>query len=217
MGGYCITFLLIAILWGSGRAMVEPRKFALLGIFSAIMIIAMTVEIPPFSYHFNLSVVTGVILGPKLSVLAALIVNLVLSLVGHGGITVVGLNTLTLSIEMIVGYSVFRLLCSRIRYPGRIGFISAVVGLASGTSFTYAVIALGKPWIDRMLVTVEQTDVDFAVKGAQLDMGRLALIVFGLGSVGWILEGIISGAMLSYLSKVYPDLVDGDTTVSKTE
>jgi cobalt/nickel transport system permease protein len=37
------------------------------------------------------------------------VVNVILALFGHGGITVIGLNTLTLSVEGILAYFFFRL------------------------------------------------------------------------------------------------------------
>ncbi|HEY3297711.1 MAG TPA: energy-coupling factor ABC transporter permease, partial [Armatimonadota bacterium] len=109
MLGYLAAALSIGTMWRWGRVKEEPRRFSLLGIFSAIMILVMMIEIPPVSYHFNLSIVAGIVLGPQLSILAALIVNVILSLIGHGGITVVGVNTLVLSSEMLAGYYLFRL------------------------------------------------------------------------------------------------------------
>ncbi len=110
LGGYAATVLALALLWRGGKATAEPRQFALLGIFAALMVLAMTFEVPPLSYHLNLTVVAGVVLGPRLSILAAFLANTLLAAMGHGGVTVVGLNTLVLSAEMLAGYAAFRLL-----------------------------------------------------------------------------------------------------------
>ena len=207
--GYLLTFLLIGALWRGGKATAEPRRFALLGIFAAMMVLVASIEIPPFSYHFNLSVVTGIILGPRLSVLAALMVNVILSLIGHGGITVIGLNTLVLSTEMIAGYLVFRLL-SRVHLAlTRSTFIATVIGLAIGTSVGFGTIALGSPWIDRALRAGVGEEFAHGIEGPSLNLARLAIIMFGVGAVGWIVEAILSAAVLSYLSKVYPDILRG--------
>jgi cobalt/nickel transport system permease protein len=132
ISGYAVTALLVAILWRGGTATAQPREFAGLGIFAAIMILAMLIEIPPFGFHFNLSVITGIILAPRRSVIAAFIVNLMLALAGHGGITVAGLNTLVLMVEMTAGYYAFGFLRSRMHIYGA-GFAATVVGLACGT------------------------------------------------------------------------------------
>lgn len=210
LSGYAVTAFLIAALWRWGKATADPRRFALLGIFAAIMIIIMTIEVPPFSYHFNLSVVTGIILGPQLSVLAALMVNVILALVGHGGITVVGLNALVLSTEMIAGYYAFRLL-SRLKLSvGKSTFAATIIGLAVGTAAGYGIIVLGSPWIDRVLRAASLRpgeELGPGIEGASLDLTRLAILMFGIGAIGWLLEALLSAAILSYLNRIYPGLI----------
>ena len=205
--GYLAAFLLIGALWRGGKATAEPRRFALLGIFAAMMILVAMIEAPPFSYHFNLSVVTGIILGPRLSALAALMVNMILSLIGHGGITVVGLNTLVLSTEMIAGYYAFRLLTRMHFGLTKGGFLATLVGLAIGTSAGFGIIALGSPWIDRALRAGVAEELGPGIEGPYLSLTRLAIIMFGVGAVGWIVEAILSAAILGYLSKVYPGIL----------
>ncbi len=61
----------------------------------------------------NLTVIAGVLLGPVLSVIAAFIVEVVLAMLGHGGVTVLGLNTLMISAEMVLGWALFRALVAR--------------------------------------------------------------------------------------------------------
>jgi hypothetical protein len=67
----------------------------LLGIVAALMIVGMSAEIVPIAYHVNLSVIGGILLGPALSAIAAFIVVIVLAMLGHGGVTVIGLNALS--------------------------------------------------------------------------------------------------------------------------
>jgi len=210
LSGYLLTAVVMAILWRGGRATDDPRRFALMGIFGAMMILVMMIEIPPFSFHFNLSVVTGILLGPELSVLVALVVNLILSLLGHGGITVVGLNTLVLSTEMLAGYYVFRLLTRARMGLSAAGFIATFIGLALGTGAAYGIIVAGSPWIDHMLQTaaiVPGEELPPGVEGAHLNLVRLAVLMFGIGAVGYVFEGILSTAILRYIGKVYPELV----------
>lgn len=208
LSGYAVAILLIAVLWRGGRTTAEPQRFALLGIFAAMIILVAMIEIPPFAFHFNLSVVTGIILGPRLAVLAALIVNLILALIGHGGITVIGLNTFILSTEMIAGYYVFRLLSRVIRIrAGKSGFVATVAGLACGTALAYGVLALGSPWIDRSLQSAAGEELGPGIAGPHLSLVRLAVIMFGIGAVGWVAEAVLSAAILGYLERIYPGLV----------
>ena len=66
------------------RARVVPRIATL----SALMLLAMGLPIPVLGYHLNLTVLTGMIAGPAEGFIAALVVNLILALTAHGGITV---------------------------------------------------------------------------------------------------------------------------------
>ena len=94
------------------RSMDKKKKIPLLGAISAAMIVAMSLEILPIAYHINLSVVAGILLGPALGFVAAFIVNLMLALMGHGGVSVIGLNTILLGLEAVLGHTFFSLLKS---------------------------------------------------------------------------------------------------------
>ncbi len=120
------------------------RKVPLLAVVSALMLVAMSSEIVPIAYHINLTVVGGVLLGPALSVIAAFIVEVVLAMLGHGGVTVLGLNTLLISVEMIVGWALFRLLVRWLGQarPGLSAALATVVTLALTTTMLVGIVAL---------------------------------------------------------------------------
>jgi len=174
------------------------------------MVLVMLLEVPPFGAHCNLSVVSGIVLGPQLAVPAALVVNLILALIGHGGVTVVGLNSLVLSSEMLVGQYAFRGLTRARMGTVPAVFIATVVGLGTGTAMTYGAIAVAAPWIDRALQsagTGPGAEVELeAVSGAHLDLARLALIMFGVGLIGWVVEGLLSCFVVTYLKRAFPRL-----------
>ena len=226
LSGYAVAALMIALLW-RGRV-ADTKRFALLGMFSALMILVMSIEIPP--YHMNLSVVTGIVLGPALAIVASFIVNLFLAFVGHGGITVVGLNTLVIAVEMLAGYGIFRGL-QRLRLSLPVaGFLAVVLGLALGSAASLGIVALGAPAIDQKLqqdavdgraqVAHVMADVEArtghpreheiieqATSAGRLDLRRMAMLMFGVGLIGWVLEGILSAAILVALARVFPQLV----------
>lgn len=41
----------------------------------------------------------------------------------------------------------------------------------------------------------------------RFSVGRFAIIVYGLGVLGWLLESVITGAALAFVYKVRPDLI----------
>lgn len=223
---YLIVILLIALFGLRKSAKPDPKRFALLGIIAALMILVMSIELPLVPYHVNLSVVGGIVLGPGLGLIAVFIVNLFLSMVGHGGITTVGLNTLVMAIEMLVGYGVFRGLL-RLRAPLALAaFLAVVIGLGCGTTASYGVIYAGAPAINQTLArsthdehaTVghreaagghhhEHETLEQAATGGRLNLTRLAVLMFGLGAIGWVLEGLLSAVVLGTLNRIYPDLL----------
>ena len=108
VSGFVVMVLIGAVLFRSIRKEEVSRRLPLLGMMAAVMVLGASVEIVPIAYHVNLTVISGILLGPSLIFLATLVVNVILAMFGHGGITVLGLNTLILSMEGILGYYLFR-------------------------------------------------------------------------------------------------------------
>lgn len=120
------------------------RKVPLVGIVAALMIVGMSSEIVPIAYHVNLSVIGGILLGPVLSAIAAFIVVAVLAMLGHGGVTVLGLNALVIGAEMVLGWALFRAIVRAVGQP------RAAVGAGLATVLTLAVtttLVVGVVWL----------------------------------------------------------------------
>ncbi|MHB8174286.1 MAG: energy-coupling factor ABC transporter permease, partial [Nitrospirota bacterium] len=66
--GYIIAAAAVALSLFMVRKMDLKKKVPLLGMMSAMMLVGMSLEIAPIAYHVNLSVITGVILGPWLAI-----------------------------------------------------------------------------------------------------------------------------------------------------
>ncbi|MCL2331925.1 MAG: energy-coupling factor ABC transporter permease [Actinomycetia bacterium] len=220
-----ITGWLVCALWVSLVCVVGKqrwdlrRKVPLVAMASALMILAMTFEIVPLDYHLSLSVIAGIILGPFLAPLAALISEIFLALLGHGGVTVIGLNTLILSAEMIAGWALFRSLHA---LAGRLlheraglrvavsGVIACALALALATSLTVSVVALAGP----RLAQQRSSDVSASHESEQLSLTTFIAVVFTLGPIGWALESTVTAVALVYLHRLRPGLIAGRTDVT---
>jgi len=182
------------------RGMNMARKIPLLGVVSAAMLVVMSLEILPIFYHINLSVVAGILLGPALGFLAAFIANLILAFMGHGGITVIGLNTLLLGSEAVLGHTLFHLLK---RLP--VFWRSATATVLTLFMTTMALIGI---------VAVSHIDPELLSHGAehghtgQVSVRTFAIMVVSLGVIGWTIEAAITGAVVRFISQVKPDLLD---------
>lgn len=145
--GWAISFLGVALSAYLLRNR-SDRSVPLLGVMAAMMLVGMSTEIVPIAYHINLSVLAGIILGPAFAFPTALIVDLILALFGHGGITVVGLNTLVISSEMILGWLAYRALLSLFLRIARKSAPAFASGIAVGLSlFISTLLLIGIVWV----------------------------------------------------------------------
>lgn len=227
--GWLATFALVALASRRASALDLRRRIPLVGAMGALMLVAMSSEIVPIAYHVNLTVVAGAILGPWLSIITALVVDTVLALLGHGGVTVIGLNTLVISAEMIVGWAVFRALLLAIgrKRAGLAAGVATVVALALSTTLLVGIVALGGGGAaaSRESGALDPSTLRFSnplssgifsnaivlpekpAAGKPLSLARFAAMVYTLGAIGWVIEALISAAIVSYVARVRPGLL----------
>ena len=185
------------------RGMDMAKKIPLLGAVCAVMLVAMSLEILPLAYHINLSVVAGILLGPALGFLAAFIANLMLALMGHGGITVIGLNTLLLGSEAVLGHTLFYLFKNRLS----VFWSAATATVLTLFMTTLALISIVAISHIRPELMSHGDEHGFLHKG-QVSVQTFAIMVVSLGSIGWIIEAAITGAVVRFISQVKPGLLD---------
>lgn len=217
--GWVCTALILAFCIYRVRRIELTRKVPLIGIVSALMIVCMTLPIIPFAYHVNLSVVAGIILGPALAFISIFIVDLIIAMFGHGGITVVGLNTMVIGAEAVLGYYLFQILkllmgnCS----IGWSSGLAAVFSLMLSTSVLVGVLYAAH--VNPNIINTENgqpsessTPEKESSSKSTLKLGAFVKTAVILLSFGWMLEGVITGLVIRYVSGVRPDLILPDTT-----
>ena len=206
--GFLVMAAVLAVSLYRLRSTDRRRNIPLLGALSAAMLVTMSLEVLPIAYHLNLSVATGILLGPSLGFMAAFIVNLMLAFLGHGGITVIGLNTLLLGAEAMLGHSLFYLLPSGLSMFRR-AFLATVLALFIVSLLLIAIVAVSHVDADAFSrphghEAREGTEGE----GTQhASLATFAALVLSLGAIGWIIEGGITGAVIRFLSRVKPDLL----------
>lgn len=207
IAGWTCTALLLAFCMYRVRSVELTRKIPLIGIISALMIVCMTLPVIPFAYHVNLSVVAGIILGPALAFISIFIVDLIIAMFGHGGITVVGLNTVVIGAEAVLGYylfQMFRLLMGSYSVGWSAG-IAAVSSLILSTTVLVGLLYIAH--INPSLIIESESNVENGLNISVFVKTALALLFFG-----WMIEGVITGLVIKYVSGIRPDLIQSDTT-----
>ena len=141
----------------------------------------------------NLTGLVGILAGPLLGTLIALVVNIFSAALGHGAVGLLGANTLVNATEAIAAYYIFRALLRMDWdvFPASAG--AATVGLSAGAFLMGAIIVVS------------------GVNGSALPRGDLAVAVAGLVGLNLgvaVIEGILTGFVVQFLASVRPDLVE---------
>ena len=227
--GWIATAVILYLCIRRVRNVQLGRKIPLIGIVSAIMIVGMTLEIVPIAYHINMSVIAGIVLGPALGFISVFIVDLMIAMFGHGGFTVVGLNTLIVGTEAVLGFYLFHALLgflSSIKlYAGLSAALATVLSLIISTSLMISIVYISQVNPESMLHLDKESFVEkifsleqhskheeYKMRNKQIDIVRFTKAVLFLGVFGWILEAVITGFVIRYVSRVRPDLILSEVT-----
>jgi len=207
VSGFLVMAAVLAICLFRLRSMDRKKKIPLLGVLSAVMLVAMSLEILPIAYHLNLSVVAGILLGPSLGFIAAFIVNSMLALMGHGGITVMGLNTLLLGAEAMLGHTLFYLFTKRLSTYWRAA-AATVLSLFLVSACLIGIVAVSHIDSDQFLHQHGREGAGHEHDaGPSPEVSTFAIMVLSLGLIGWVIEAAITGAVIRFISQVKPDLL----------
>lgn len=155
---------------------------------SAAFFVASLIHIPlgPSNVHLILNGLAGILLG--WTVFPALAVALFLQAVlfQFGGLTVLGVNTLTMALPGVVAYYFFRLADGRGKKPGVVFALGVLFGAMtvcfSGILLTAALALGGRPFLN----------VAVGIVAAHIPV--------------MIADGLVTGAALTFIIKVRPDL-----------
>lgn len=232
--GWAVALALVWVASAVAKRADVRRKVPLLGVVAALMLVSMSSEIVPLAYHINLTVVAGALLGPWLGIIAAFIVEVLLALLGHGGVTVIGLNTLVIGLEVVLGWAVFRAAVALLgrQRAGWAAAVATVLALAVTTGALVGIVALagGGAATGRETGALDPARLEFrdplgggvfAVNtlraeaagekptDAGLSVARFAAVVFTLGPIGWLVEALVQGLAIAYVARVRPSLVFG--------
>ncbi len=193
------------------RTMDVRKKIPLLGALAAAMLVGMSIPILP-GYHINLSVVSGILMGPSLGFVGAFLANLILAFMGHGGITVIGLNTLLLGSEAVLGHTFFYLFRKRLPVFWRAA-LATVLTLLITSSILVGFVAIAH--IDQSLLLHHGEEEHAPGPTGHGSVSTFAVLVFSIGIVGWVIEAAITGAVVKFISQVKPDLIGHVLHVNK--
>lgn len=177
------------------------RMLPRLAVSGALMLLAMSIPLGIVPAHANVSALVGILIGPWFGFIAALVANVFLALVGHGGITVVGLNTLVVGFEAILGWAFFTLLRRRLPLAVAAG---ASTALALSVSFFGLLGILSWLGTDPISVLMEEGASETARFSLHAPLAFL-LTIYGIGT---LIDTLLAALVVGYIARIRPDLLD---------
>src|SRR5690349_11179686 len=202
IAGLVLTALVLA--WsGPAAARGGPRLIAYQSALGGIMLAVMALPVPitAFDYCMTLAGPVGVLLGPAPVFQVSFVVTLILALLGQGGFTVIGLNTLVLGLGAMLARPVY-LASVRALGPAR------SVALATAASQ----LASTAGWILVLLLSVRLTPNIVGEHEVAADLvrgihrtGATVMVAMMLAAVA--IEALLGYGLARFLARVRPDLL----------
>jgi cobalt/nickel transport system permease protein len=182
-----------AVVYRVRKGGIKTHQIALAGIAAAASFAIFQLNIPVWGgIHMNLTGLVGILAGPLLGTLIALVVNIFSAVLGHGAVGLIGANTVVNASEAIVAYYAFKTLMDLDWdvFPASAG--AASLGLSAGAFLMGAIIVIS------------------GVNGSALPRADLTVAVGGLVGLNLgvaVIEGVLTGFIVQFLATVRPDLV----------
>ncbi len=189
------AIMVAAALLANRRREIPPRKIAIAAMCASVGFAVFMVEVPtPVGpVHMNLTPLIGILAGPIMGSLVALVINIFGAAIGHGGWGMVGPNSIVNIVEVVIGYYAFRLFKTKLR-TGDFwsGFSATTIAL---TISAFLVV---------LIVSVSEIQGSSLTRGETLN-NMLILAVANI--IAAVIEGIVTGYIVSFLGRVRPDLL----------
>ncbi len=182
-----------------------PQQVAFRSALGGIMLAVMAIPVPitAFDYCMTLAGPVGVLLGAAGGFQVSFVVTLILALMGQGGFTVVGLNTLVLGAGAAVARPLYLALVRSLRPAGAMAAATAISQLLS-SALWIALLALSV-----RLAPATGTEHEVAHALVWLKGGTLLAILVPLLALAVTVEALLGWGLAGFLARVRPDLLPG--------
>jgi len=175
----------------------SPQRVAYQGALGGLMLAAMAVPLGPFEFHLSLAGPMGILLGGAGAFQVAFVVSTILAFMGHGGLTVVGLNALVLGSGALVANRVHGVIAGRMK-PAPAMALGTAAGQAVAGLLWLAVVAIS--------LRLGTGGTAHAAPGASR-LGVFSAITVPLWAVGIVVESAVAFGLGRFLARVRPGLL----------
>jgi cobalt/nickel transport system permease protein len=189
--GYVLAWIALAAL---GRS-ISPQRIAYQGALGALALVAMAIPFGPLEIHLTLAGPVGVLLGPVAGFQVGFVVSAILALIGHGGLTTIGLNALLFGAAAALAYAVYLVLAPRLGTPWAMASATGAGQVLAGALW-FAVAALALRFAP-----------DRSADPLPHHAGWFLMIGLPLWLVGTAVEATVAFGIGRFLARVHPALL----------
>ncbi len=191
---WALSFALLAVcLLRLRRQRLEPNRITLAALCTATVFALFQISIPIFGgVHLSLMPLVGILLGPFLGPVVALVVNIFSAAIGHGGWGLIGANLLVNAVEIVTAYAV---------YHGAARRVDSIV--IRGAAATFVALFLGNVAMIGIVLVSGIQGVSQGTAATAAGLAVIGAINMGVGAV----EAIMTGYLLAYIGRVRPEIL----------
>jgi len=185
IGSLFITCLLLSYYLNK----IKIEEVSKVSVVAAAVFVASLIHIPlgPSSVHLVFAGLAGILLGKAAFPAVFLAVLLQAIIFQHGGVTTIGVNSLTIGVSAIISYTIFRLVIFNSSTDKKFVIAGSIAG---GSAIITAVLF---------------TSVFLILTGEELIGVTIALIISHVPVI--IIETIITGSITGFIQKVKPEMM----------
>lgn len=197
VGALIAALAIVAI--GLYRLKGRHRMLPAVAVMAAAGLVAMNIPLG-LPIHVNLSALSGIVLGPVNGFLAMFIVNLFNAFIGHGGITVLGINGLLVGSEALVAGAIFYGLKGGKRLLP-VATVAIVVGLLVSSFLLVATAGVAGRELEALVAHSHEHSSTLSSGGGGF-LGRFGALIALPMAVWFAVELAVSLLVVGYVNKV---------------
>ena len=180
-----------------------PQQIAFQSALGGIMLAVMAIPMPitAFDYCMTLAGPIGVLLGAAGALQVSFVVTVILALLGQGGFTVIGLNTIVLGAGAMAARPLYLALVPWLRAPGAMAAATAISQLFSSALW------IGMLWLAVKVTPETSGEREVAHALVWLKGGALVAVLAPLLGLAVGVEALLGYGLAGFLDRVRPDLL----------
>ncbi len=198
-----ILAVLVLALSGRFTRHQGPQQIAFQSALGGIMLAVMAIPMPitAFDYCMTLAGPIGVLLGAAGALQVSFVVTVILALLGQGGFTVIGLNTLVLGAGAALARPLYCSLVAWLKPPGAMAAATAISQLFSSALW------IGMLWLSVRVAPQSARDHEIAHALVWFKGGALVAVLVPLLGLAVGVEALLGYGLAGFLERVRPDLL----------